>query len=829
MKNNDRCHRRDDEHEVHDSAGRGMRALVRRHWRSLAVGVLGLTGAVGLSLFLLDRGPFTEWLAFDLARFWFWALVFSVACLFSGLALLRRLSPDPERPALVTVTLALPLGLVIFVMGMYLGGFLGLYGPVFAVLLPAALVTGASLLEHRGIFATLATLDANATWPLSGRIVAIFGTIAAALVYLAILSPDSVCYDAAWVHLTIAQDYAREGRVVPFVGDWVKSVPHLASMVYTWGFLVPGMGKDVLRWMLALHLEFAIFLWTLVGIAAGVQALAGRAVRNGWVFLFMFPGLFVHDSTLGASADHILASFAVPFLMALLEATRRFARGPCLVAGLLMGGAFLTKWQAFYLAIPAVLFASSRLTFLLLRRRSTPAEPGETSIAPVPPRRQMVGNFLLAGLAALLVMSPHLGKNLAAHRNPVYPLAQDVFESRPRVMRDAALHVKHLMAEWVHKPPAALKPRVVEATKLLGTFAFVPHYNFYGGVPIFGFLFTLCFPFLFFVGGFRKARGLWVGALLGLGALACWAMTYWVDRNLQTFLPLLAVVTGGLLVRAWDLGWLARVGAGALVVVQLAWGADFYASASERISPAVGVLRAGLEGRKAQRWDNHWMMYNLAVGAALPPNAVVMLHDVHTSLGISRRVYLDWLGYQGVIDYRRFNTPRDMWQRLRQLGITHVVWQPSRTAAMATKQEEVIFSSFVNWLGDQGQTLGHYRVAAVPPDPPAKEKPYQVLVAGINGYADGVYPIEDLDTIETYPPDLLRWAPPIGLFAGKDDLARVNAAILGTDRNLGDEASAALARDFFHARSAPGFTVWVRPQARTAASGSASPGPIDPP
>lgn len=43
------------------------------------------------------------------------------------------------------------------------------------------------------------------------------------------------------MHVVIAQDYAREGHLVPFVGDWQPNVPHLASFVFTWGFIVPGL------------------------------------------------------------------------------------------------------------------------------------------------------------------------------------------------------------------------------------------------------------------------------------------------------------------------------------------------------------------------------------------------------------------------------------------------------------------------------------------------------------------------------------------------------------------------------------------------------------
>src|SRR6185503_6668625 len=114
-------------------------------------------------------------------------------------------------------------------------------------------------------------------------------------------------YDANFLHLVIPQDYAREGRIVSFPGGWVFNYPHLASVVNTWSYLVPGLDLPALRWMMCLHTEFTVLVWTLVGVAAATRWLAERDVRGAWAAFVLFPGIFVYDNNLGGSADHFAA------------------------------------------------------------------------------------------------------------------------------------------------------------------------------------------------------------------------------------------------------------------------------------------------------------------------------------------------------------------------------------------------------------------------------------------------------------------------------------------------------------------------------------------
>jgi hypothetical protein len=265
---------------------------------------------------------------------------------------------------------------------------------------------------------------------------------------------------------------------------------------------------------------------------------------------------------------------------------------------------------------------------------------------------------------------------------------------------DAAFQIDYLFADWRWHPPVALGERLKAAVLLVFTFSFKPHYTFGDDRPLFGSLFTLSLGLLPLL---PRARRLWFGAYVGAGALFAWAFTFWVDRNLQTFAPLLAAVTAAILIRAWSLGWVARVGVAALVGTQLVWGGDLYFSGSERIADALSLIKSGIDGKSKDRFHGYRRDF-VALGGALPKDATVLLHNKFVMLGIDRRVLLDAEGFQGLIDYRSFTTPRDMYERLRAVGVTHVAWRGSE--AGASLQADVIYHLFTAFYAGKPRKFG---------------------------------------------------------------------------------------------------------------------------
>ena len=714
--------------------------------RSALILVAGLAATVGYALFLNPIYPITQWLFWTVAAMWGWDLYLSVSCASFGYFLLRRVLKLTELPRLETLSFSVTLGAIAFVLGMYVGGFLRLYGPVFAVAMPAVLLlVGLPHARQRLpiIYRAVNVSSAFAPWAV---VATAFGTLALGLLYLGVLTPNAVNYDASWNHLVIAQDYARNGRIVPFPADWVKNVPHLGSIVNTWAFLVPGLFVPSQRYMMALHNEFTFFVWTLVGVAALVRWTTDRQdLRGSWAAFFLFPSIFVYDGNMGAAADHFLAFFAVPLVLATVRALRRFDRGACILAGAIAAAALLTKLHAIYLLVPVGVALTCRLGYLLVQARRAGA--GWAEMAP------MVKGAAALVATAVVVVSPHFGSNAVFYKNPFYPLLQDVFTASTPGIPGAATQMRYLFIAWGWHPPAELWPRLRTTFELIFSIPFHPLYGYNGSRPTFGSLFSLSLillPFLRFDG---RARRLWFLVAICLGALGTWAFTFRVDRNLQTFLPVLVAATAAILIRAWEVGLLARVGVAALVLIQVIWGGDLYFSGNDRISDGIAMIRSGLDGQAKRRFFGARRDY-VAVGHSLPKDAVVLMHNWHPMLGIDRTVLLDWIGFQGLIDYRPFKTPRDVYTRFREVGVTHVVTVPSLQRPAASKQENILFDAFAAFYGVGTRDVGELRVFDMPDQPPPAQRPFRVAVRGMNGYADGVYPIEALSVCEEMPPQL---------------------------------------------------------------------------
>ncbi|HET6280257.1 MAG TPA: hypothetical protein VFH73_04800, partial [Polyangia bacterium] len=409
--------------------------------RSCAIFALSLAGAIVFACWLHRSYPLGDWLFFDVAKIWLFELVLSAACVTAGYAIVDRCLPAEPRDELEALVLAFPVGLVAFVMGMFAGGLLRTYGPVFALALPAVLISGgvpagvAALRRLRGRPSGLS----GANQGLLSRAMVAAGILGVGLLYLGVMSPAALNHDAAWNHLVVAQDYAREGRMVRFPGDWVKNLPHLGSVVNTWAFLVPGLREPQLRWMMALHSEFVVFLWTLAGISVLGRWLVGRRGSKAWVAFLLFPAIFIYDNNMGGAADHFVALFAAPLLLLTAKAAERFARGPCLLWGLLAGGALLSKLQAVYLLGPLAAVIAVRVVILLTRRRRW----WNRGDGPAP-----AGGLLLMAITATAVLAPHLLLNTLWFHNPVYPLWQDLFTGSRPTVTDAPMLVDTLFAAW---------------------------------------------------------------------------------------------------------------------------------------------------------------------------------------------------------------------------------------------------------------------------------------------------------------------------------------------------------------------------------------------
>jgi hypothetical protein len=699
--------------------------------------------------------PVTTWLFWPLASVWGYTALLSLAWLSAGHLLLTRAFRLRGLPAIETAALSVPVGVAAFTFCLYAAGVVGLFRPWFALVLAATFVLIglgplASLLrrwrEDRASAGPPGTLS---------NVLQASGVLCLGLMYLQLMTPEALNYDATWYHLTVAQDYAREGRIVAFPGDYMKNMPQLTGIVNTWTFLVPGLSMP-LRWMLILHLEFSFFLWTLVSVNAAVRWMTAndRRARAAWVAFFLFPGIFVYDSNIGGSADHVIAFFSLPLLLALAHFLVAFELRWGALLGVLAGISVLTKFQAVYLlSSTGIILAAAwaRLAFSWWQRRKAADSAGAASLA-----ARLWQAPLVVGIFAAICASPNFLRNALFYGNPFYPFLQQVFTGSSPQVPGGAFLVDHVMKDNSWQPQGSFLTKLARAFSLLFTFSFKPHYSFTHNVPAFGSLFTLLTPMLLFI---RAPRRVLLGAVLGSSAILLWGMTFIVDRNLQVFAPVLVATTSGLIIKTWELGAVARLGLVPLVAMQAVWGSDALVySGHERLRDAVDLMRSGYEGRAAERFQRYRSDY-LALGEALPRDALVVMHRSHITLGINRRILLDWAGFQGVISYDNLRTPREVYDLFKRLGVTHVV-DGSGSRPASSKQEAVLFEVFLSRHLQRLGNFGGNQLTQMPKHPPPREAPYRVIALGLPGYANGLYPIEKLSTNEELPSLLQVYAAP---------------------------------------------------------------------
>ena len=749
----------------------------------VVVAVVCFGATVGLLRFVDQFAAVRDWLFWKLGLIWLWQLVFVATGLsLGGLIGDRALRGVPEIPPLERLVLEMAVGVVGFAVILWILGAMRLLVPAVAVALPALSIAASFGRRRSRTPRPLATL-LGTPWQLSilDLVVGGYGVICLGLLYLNLLDPESLNHDAHWTHLPIAQDFAREGRIVPSRAEWARNFPHLASVLYTWVFLVPGLDHPM-RLLMVMHTELVLLIWTLVAVVAAARWLTHASELEGrttWVVFFLFSAIFVYDSNLGGAADHVAAFFVLPLFLAFARGTERFSPGLCALAGALAGGALVTKYQSAYVIAPLGGLVVVRCARALLRRLGSDGDP----IVRTPAVRSMlIGLAMLTG-GFLAAAGPYFIENIVFHRNPVYPFGLSVFTASRPTIGDAGYLVSNVLTPAGLKGGDGLAARLQGALGLLFSFSFVPHYSFVGARPYFGFLFTLLAPLSLL---FPRGQRLRMAAAIAAGTISCWAMTYLVDRNLQIFAPLLVAVTAAVIVRIWRMGGLARLALVPLLLAQAVWGGDLMFQGSSSV--ALERARSGAAGLINVRSTQE----RRAISRTLPRQAVVLLHEEHVTLGLDREVISDKMGYQGLLDGHLMRTPREAYDRYRAVGVTHLVWDPSDPLDFC--QGDVVFDILTKPLS--GKVHGGYHVAEMPASPPPVRPPLRVLAlgTGIAGLtADGVYPVDAVSACDLRPPETCvptHPEAPVGPGGAKEALmGDVDAVLLGPTYSLDARAA----------------------------------------
>ncbi|APR76931.1 Hypothetical protein A7982_02278 [Minicystis rosea] len=728
--------------------------MTRSTWvdglRRAAIPFLLAAGTVGFGVLVNKHQRVADWLFLRYAGYCLLSILFAAACFSSGHLVVRRALGGRVLPLHEHAAVSFAAGVYVFFLGMFLGGLLGLYGNAFFSALPLALLVaggGPGYRYLRRAYRHIAAARRKAPPPSRlSLLVHGFGVLGLALVYFAILTPNNAAFDSRWQHLGLAEHYVAVGAVRKFPeGSFIGAAPHLASFLYTWAFLMP---KSVLfdRIELAAHLEFTVFLVALVGIPALFRRLVRpasvgpNAYRWAWVSRFLFPGIFLYDSSLCLGADHIASVFAVPIYLLLVRAWKELAPRYCALLALALTGAMLTKYTgALLLVAPALIAVPLRALWLLGR---TVLRRG----GPLPPRAWWAGPAA-AFVAGVVLFSPHWLKNAIWYGDPLYPVLHKTFKHHHPWTADTAARFDIGFMNQLWRPERNLKGVQQTLTALL-TFSFKPNdwERFHGSTPVFGSLFTLSLGLLPFLKGTRRLWGLFVATEIGVFA---WYWTHHQDRYLQAALPWMAAATAAVLALAWRQGIAARVGVGAALALQIVWGADVYFMPGHAYIGVPAKASIDLLTRTPGRASADRLTFTdpfVGLGRVVPKNATLLVHDYHPHLGVGVPTVADCPYHQGGISYLRTPTARQVYDQLKSYGVTHLVWRNVAPREPDTLAGEIVFLDFIQHYGGTAKSVEGFMLSTMPAAaPPPGNPPDPVMVYSCGkGLRAGLYHLADL-------------------------------------------------------------------------------------
>ncbi|MCC6902730.1 MAG: hypothetical protein IT377_27405 [Polyangiaceae bacterium] len=720
-----------------------------RMLRTAAVALALVTATLVLERSLRPHYPIQRWLFWRYAQYWLVGLVFSLVCTSGGFLAVRKLGPAalPFRERLL---MSMAVGVLLFFFGMFAGGLLGLYGSAFAVAWPVVLGLSGAWPLYRYLKRArphLAGAAARAQrWSRPQLVAIALGGLGLVMVYANILTPDNISYDSRWYHMAVPEHYAAAKGITRSQEGWFHmALPQLACLIYVWPYLMHWL-TPFDQVLMAAHLEFVLFVWTLLSVGPCVRWLVPKAkTPAAWAAYFLFSGIFCYDSTLNGGADHIAAFWAIPILLTLRRAWRAFELRPSVLLGLMLAGAAHTKAQSIELLVFPCAAVAVRGAWLGIRaalKRPAPAGGGRFG--------WLVGPLVVAGVM-LLATTPFWLKNWIWYGDPIYPALYKHLNLRPW-HEDMGQFYATLVERHFWRPTGTRVEKLRETVTTLFTFAFKPHdWEFmHKDWPVFGFLFTLSWFVMPFIRASRRVWGVFVGGHVGV---ATWFLFSHQDRYLQIIVPWMVVHVAAVIVLVWRMGWFARVPLLGLLTLQVVWGtASYFIPAHVRVPggrPLPHLFDLFSTGYRKVEKDRLRVFGELIdVGKAVPPSGKILAHRFEPHAGLRHRVVHDHPSWQGLISYGRQRSQRSVWELYKKLGVTHILWQNTNVLAEDTLGGDLRFFGFVTQSGRNEKQIGGNLLAEMPDAPPSESLSDAVLYLGCHGYKPGLYELTDLSVFE---------------------------------------------------------------------------------
>jgi hypothetical protein len=252
----------------------------------------------------------------------------------------------------------------------------------------------------------------------------------------------------------------------------------------------------------------------------------------------------------------------------------------------------------------------------------------------------------------------------------------------------------------------------------------------------------------------RRRRVLFVAGVATVGFMA-WANTAANDRYLLAFYDLCIGIALAMMVKVWELGWLARLGLVPLVLLQLFWGGDaMFLYGKKELDAGIALI---VDGYSEQSYDRlNAKTTQQQITRATPKNAVILSRNYKGLLGLDRLVLSDIQAAQEYISYSHLKDPRAFYDLLKQRGVTHLMY-PRGDQRPGRWNNTLLFAEIFR-LGPTPKRFGKLMLTTLASAAPPPSAPYLVLVTAQREYPDGIYKLEQLDA-DYRDPDMFTPRP----------------------------------------------------------------------
>lgn len=462
--------------------------------------------------------------------------------------------------------------------------------------------------------------------------------------FVACLAPPTEI-DALIHHLAVPKVYAARHGFEDMPSHIHSYLPYSVQMLFTLGLL---LHSDVLAVLLHYSMGLLLVLSIFTLCRRWLNAEAGLLVV---VIFYTLPMVTNIATTPHVDFGLVLFSFLSLYAFLMWEQDKNISDKPWLVlSGIFAGAAIGVKFiAAFNLALLSA--------FVLFRKGRADGWRVAHLARPV---------FWLWGTATL-VASPWYIKTWILTGNPFFPVAYSIFGGKYwNATVDAIL--SHSTTSDVFRLGRGLLDYVFSPWRITMDGALIN-----AGANGYGPIFLTFLPFLF-IGKTLHRRVVRYGLIYATGFYTFLFFSYQYGRWFLSFMPWLSIAIACVIWELISFGKLFRYVTAVAVSAILSFHLGINIIYNKKFLPVV----LGLENRDEFLRRNTWyyQAYEF-INHHLPPNSKVLLWTWYVPYYLDRDYVIGLPTRQAFINYERFTTVSELLDRLKGLGITHILWDKS--------------------------------------------------------------------------------------------------------------------------------------------------------